>query len=744
MRATLRTLALRAGLPLVTVLSLASPASAASLRAVQPAPHAVAGANDVGAASADQRLDLQVVLRPRDPQGLADLAAAVSMPGSPFFHRYLPAGAFARRFGPAPATLAALRKVLRDAGLQPADAPVDGVLLPVTGTVAQVEAALHTPLRAYHLPDGSHAVANTAAPTLPATVAGDVASIVGLDTRARLRPADLAAHATTAAGGPAACPDAAAVDGVGGWTADQLAQAYGFDSLYSAGYRGAGATVAIYSLEPYSVSDIAAYQSCYGTSTSVSNALVDGGAGSGAGQGEAALDIETVIGLAPGARLQVYEGPNGGSGPLDVWRRIATDDTASVVTTSWGLCEPQVGAAEAAAEAIVFQQMAAQGQTVLAASGDAGSEDCGGNDTSLAVDDPASQAYVTGVGGTSLASIASPPSETVWNDQYGAGGGGISALTARPSWQGGGSGGRQVPDVSASADPAHPYAVSWKGAWYGFGGTSAAAPLWAALTAVLNSTPGCATAPVGFLNPRIYQLTDDFNDVTSGNNDLLGAHGGAFAAAVGYDMASGLGTPIAGKLAADLCSTSTSGSSSVGGGTGTSGGTTGGGSTGTGGTTSSGGTTTSGSTSTTTTTTTTAPAPSTTATAPPPSPTATATSGPPRTAVPARVTLGRLPHGGLRVTYRGLLAIPLVCSSGSGGCRISLRLTTPTGRLLALLRLGRLAPGAHGRLVLHLSRTRLAALERHHARRVRLRLRIATSGGGDRTVTLLVRLPARR
>jgi subtilase family serine protease len=721
MRDTLRTIALRAGLPLVAVLLAASPAAGASLRAVQPAPRAVAGASDVGAAPAGQQLQLRLVLRPREAQGLAALATAVSTPGSPSFHRYLAPGVFARRFGPDPATLAALRKVLRGAGLQPAAAPVDGVLLPVSGTVAAIEAALHTPLHRYRLRDGAGAVANTAAPALPAAVAGDVASIVGLDTRARLRPAGLAARATTASGGPAACPEAAAVDGVGGWTAEELAQAYGFDGLYAAGYRGAGTTVAIYSLEPYSASDVAAYQSCYGTSTSVSNVSVDGGAGSGAGQGEAALDVETVIGLAPDANVRVYEGPNGASGPLDLWSRIAADDTASVVSTSWGICEPQLGAADAAAEGIVFQQMAVQGQTVFSASGDGGSEDCGGGDTSLAVDDPASQAYVTGVGGTSLTSIGSPPHETVWNDpQSGAGGGGISTLTPKPSWQGGGVGGREVPDVSASADPAHPYAVSWNGAWYGFGGTSAAAPLWAALTAVLNGTPGCATTPVGFLNPRIYQLAGDFNDVTSGNNDLLGAHGGAFAATVGYDPASGLGTPIAGRLAADLCPTGTSGGSSGGGGTG--------GSTGGGGTT-------------TTTTTATAPPPVAPPPAPTPAPTVTASGA--ASPSPGRPALGRLPRGGLRVSARGLLAIPLVCPRATGGCRGSLRLLTPAGRTLGLLRIRRMAPGAHVRLVLHLSRARLTALERRHPRRVRLRLRIAAIGGGTRTVTLVVRLPAR-
>ena len=96
--------------------------------------------------------------------------------------------------------------------------------------------------------------------------------------------------------------------------ADQIASAYGFPALYRAGDQGAGQTVALYELEPNLTSDIAAYQACYGTGASVSYVPVDGGVGSGAGTGEAALDIENVIGLAPRANVIVYQGPNSNSG----------------------------------------------------------------------------------------------------------------------------------------------------------------------------------------------------------------------------------------------------------------------------------------------------------------------------------------------------------------------------------------------------------------------------------------------
>ena len=147
---------------------------------------------------------------------------------------------------------------------------------------------------------------------------------------------------------------------------------------------------------------------------------VDSGSGTGPGEGEAALDIENVIGLAPRASIDVYQGPNTNIGPLDVYNSIINQDRAKIISTSWGICEAQLGGrAVASVEANMFEQAAAQGQTVVAAAGDDGSTDCtnrGGEPLgTLAVDDPGSQPYVTSVGGTSLSPLGPPPSETVWN-----------------------------------------------------------------------------------------------------------------------------------------------------------------------------------------------------------------------------------------------------------------------------------------------------------------------------------------
>ncbi len=236
-------------------------------------------------------------------------------------------------------------------------------------------------------------------------------------------------------GGPQPCAAAisaqSSLQGLGGYTADQLASAYRFSSLYGAGDLGAGQTIALYELEPYDPDDIAAYQACYGTSTSVSQVQVDGGAGSGAGAGEAALDIEDVIGLAPRSNILVYTGPNSnsddpGSGPYDTYAQIISQDRAQrdldllgrLRGGGKGSATPPVVRPQG--ENTLFQEAATQGQSIVSAAGDSGAEDCtdrnGNPSGGPAVDDPASQPFVTGVGGTTMPLLGPPPSESVWNE----------------------------------------------------------------------------------------------------------------------------------------------------------------------------------------------------------------------------------------------------------------------------------------------------------------------------------------
>ncbi len=224
----------------------------------------------------------------------------------------------------------------------------------------------------------------------------------------------------------------------------------------------------------------------------------------GAGAIEAELDMEVVSAIAPGATQKIYIGPNSAQGVNDTYNKIVTDNIAKVTSTSWGLCEYLSGTIELLALDNIFKQGAAQGQAFFAASGDAGAYDCG--DTNLWVDSPADDLYVVGVGGTSLQTgrVGSYTSESVWSDPSdtsrgpkGAGsGGGLSTYSpGKPSYQTGpgttnyySNGMRQVPDVSADANPNTGYSMyctaSASGCpasgWVQVGGTSAAAPLWAA------------------------------------------------------------------------------------------------------------------------------------------------------------------------------------------------------------------------------------------------------------------------
>jgi Pro-kumamolisin, activation domain/Putative Ig domain/Subtilase family len=601
----------------------AAPArAAATLSRVGPQPTMPAGAVMHGLVAPAQTFHITVTLRPRDPDALAAYARAVSTPGSADYRAYLTPAQFARRFGPTAAQVRSVVRALRARGLAPEAISAGGLSIPVTATAGRLEHAFAVSLTRLSLPGRRTAIAAGSRPAVAASAAPAVQAVVGLNTTAAPRPLlvrdrpGLASEdarprvtAGAAAAGPQPCAAARQAQstpyGQGAHTNDQIASAYGFSGIYAGGDEGTGVTVAVYELESDDPGDIAAYQACYGTHTSISYIPVDGGAGTGPGQGEAALDIENLIGFAPDVRLLIYQGPNSssgapGSGPYDTFSRIINQDRARVVSVSWGQCEAAVGQADAIAENTLFQQAAVEGQSIVAADGDSGAQDCSSGgpvpQTQAAVDDPSSQPYVTGVGGTTLSALGPRPTESVWNSggtplsptvQPGASGGGVTSFWPMPAAQldaapslgvrnaadggaacGNGAGWcRAVPDVSADADPSTGYLVYWNGSgsvagqpagWQGIGGTSAAAPLWAALLALADGSPACAGSPVGFANPALYRSASSdyaavFNDVTTGNNDFTGTNGGRYAATPGYDPVTGLGTPNAAELVGQLC-----------------------------------------------------------------------------------------------------------------------------------------------------------------------------------------------
>ena len=577
------------------------------------------------------------MLKPRDNAAVARFIAAVTDKNSPLFHHYLPAGAYAARFGPSRATISAATLVLKGDGLQVTGISTDHLLIHFRGTASRIAAAFHTKLEGYRLRDGFIGRATTSAIRVPARIAGEVTAVLGLDNlvqeqptgivrapasdRGKIRPA-VTANFSYPAGAPKPCTAATqAAASNGGLTDDQIAHAYGAFGLYGRGDLGAGQHIAIYELEPFERSDVKAFDTCYFGARTASQMLrrlhaysVDGGQPAGPGSGESILDIEDVSAIAPGATIDVYVGVSPGSDgtiydPVDGYAAMIDTDTDQVISTSWGLCEQAVQAGQPglqAAENLLFEQAAAQGQSVFAAAGDNGSDDCNTFETStpaagqnpLSVDDPGSQPYVVSVGGTTIDDAATePPAEHVWNDGAGGGGGGggISQSWVMQSWQqattvpgiaqpgsatyaaanqveeefsyqpdfceatvAGATSStpcRLVPDVSAQADEFTGAITIYQaafGGWGTIGGTSSATPIWAATLALVNASSTCApTHGVGFASPLLYGVASSpsaysasFNDIATGDNDVYGLDNGlVFDATKGYDLASGLGSP---------------------------------------------------------------------------------------------------------------------------------------------------------------------------------------------------------
>jgi len=517
-----------------------------------------------------------VTLAPRNASGLSSFIASLSDTASANFHRFLTPRAFAQRYGATASSVDAVRSYLRGYGLRVGSLSTGRLVLHVTGTTTNIAHAFSARVETVRRADGVLAAQLATKGTLPSALAHDIAGVAGLSSVVQPSTNIVHSHVSSHVTAPIACADdggetSTTPNSLGGYTAPQEAQLYGVASEWAKGNLGTGQTIALYELSAYDPSDLATFLQCYGLSPSVTPISVDGGP-TGSYDNEPTLDIEQAAALAPGANFEVYQGPNNSTGPIDTYTQIADDDTATIISTSWGTCESDPSG-DPSAEQPIFEQMSAEGQTVISAAGDSGSSDCsqGTNSNALAVDDPASQPFVTGVGGLTINGI-NPLNQTVWDTPVssgnaGAGGGGASVLWTRPTWQV--AAGitasdtmRLVPDLSALADPGTGFIEYFTGngaglchrncaaGWMSIGGTSVGAPLVSALVAV--SAQACDLPRLGFLNPSLYAMASTgFVDVTTGSNDLYGV--GGYSAGPGYDEASGLGSPNGAAFFAGLC-----------------------------------------------------------------------------------------------------------------------------------------------------------------------------------------------
>jgi len=516
---------------------------------------ALAYSHRVGALPASRQLSVAVTLKLRNTAQLAAFIGAASTPGTAAYGHYLTAAQFAAEYAPTAAQVSTVSAFLRSKGLTVGRVSGNHESLDVTGSVAKLQAAFDTTESTYQDPYSHRQFyANDHAVVLPSSIASLIASVAGMDDHTvrapeLVRKANVTPHSTPSGVSPS-----------------QINTAY---RLNQTGENGSGETVALWEFDGYNSSDLSTYNSQYGlsgpaaTTVSVDSANYDSNPGQG--EGEVELDSEVVRAVAPQANQLVYEAPNSDQGEIDIANAIVSADKVSVISISWGSCEQDTTPSVMTAVNNTFEQAAAEGISIYSAAGDSGSRDCTGSTSGSgvkAVDFPGSSVYDTSVGGTTLTmgSGGSYSSESAWSD----GGGGVSTLYTRPSWQPGSSSYRTVPDVSSDADPNSGYAIYTGGSWEQIGGTSAAAPLWSGFTALYNQKAAASSkADLGFADPAIYQVGAGssyhsvMHDVTTGANQ-------DYKAGTGYDEATGWGSPVAdGLITAMLGTGGTTGGNTV-------------------------------------------------------------------------------------------------------------------------------------------------------------------------------------
>ncbi len=518
-------------------------------------------------ADPQQHLNLSIGLRLRNESSADSFLQAVNDPQSPLYHHYLTPEQFTQQFAPTPNQIQQVESYLQGQGITVTGVATNQMLIDATANVEQVQNSFQVHIHNYQL-DNHTFYANDTPPSVPANVGQLITSISGLDDSVQYHAQDSSTRASSHT----------ALSPVGLGPAN-LESAYDISPLELSNIQGQNQSIALFELDGYQQSDITAYWQNYltGSTPTITNHLVDSFSGAaGSDAVETTLDIEMIGSIAPQSNILVYEGPNTTQGVNDTYAKIVNDDQAKIVSISWGLCEASSGTAELQTLDNIFKQGALEGISFLAGSGDAGAYDC--QDTNLAVDSPADDPNVTGVGATTL-QLSSDIyiSEAVWSNAKnklhgpeGAGsGGGLSTYFKQASWQTGtgvsnqySNGYREVPDVTAFGDNIVGYSVYCTvtsagcptTGWIKVGGTSVAAPFWAASLLLINQYLQTSTSnayTLGLANPALYTLFNAsqtypaFHDITSGTNLY-------YPATTGYDMASGMGSPDVYNIALDV------------------------------------------------------------------------------------------------------------------------------------------------------------------------------------------------
>ncbi len=449
-------------------------------------------ASDEGRASSNLELrGLSLVLEPTAAQkaDLAQLLVAQQTPGSSSYQQWLTPARYAARFGVSDADLEKLSAWLRTEGFAVAGANNSHTRITFSGTAGQVETAFGTELHRYSV-NGEQHVANATQIEIPSSLAGIVSGVMNISD---FRPKPRIRHSVGTAYAPRYTDG---VDSSHYLTPADLTTIYDTQTLYTAGYTGAGQRIAIAGQSAVVLSDVANFRAAAGLAANAPTAVLVPNTGTSTiypgDESESDLDLEYSGAVAKNASIYfVYTGNNTNSGVFNALEYAVDTDLAPIISISYGNCEANLSTSEFNALELVVEQANTQGQTIFSASGDQGATDCDESSSTtitsathgLAVDYPAASQYVTGVGGTMFnagsgtywnttntsagGSAISYIPEEAWNEttsrdnvQYGGsgllgGGGGASTFTAKPSWQTGtgvpSDGKRDVPDFSMDA-----------------------------------------------------------------------------------------------------------------------------------------------------------------------------------------------------------------------------------------------------------------------------------------------------
>jgi kumamolisin len=531
---------------------------------------AVAGAKSAGAFDADTQIEVTVRIRGKKTVKLADLMTQGGL--MPADRTYLTRDAFTEDHGADPADVAKIGDFAHDYGLTLIGSSLAQRTVKLSGSVTNLNAAFGVKLQNFKSRGAATYRGRTGAISIPHELKNIVVGVHGLDNRPVATP-----HFRKLAKGKGIARARNAVNG--SLSVPDIAKLYNFPAAFS----GAAQCIALIELNDqdnlgnitgtgFKATDIATFfKKLKIPAPKVVSIGVDGGKnlpGFSDADGEVVLDIEVAGAAAPGATIAVYFAPNTTQGFIDAIKAAVHDNVRkpSVISISWGGPEDPDGQGsqqffDGMNEA--FLEAASLGITVCCASGDSGSADMekADWDGKPHADFPASSQTAMACGGTKLiGSGTTIQSEVVWNEgqQGGAGGGGISNVFGLPSYQAGanvpknskGKRGRGVPDVAGNADPSTGYQILLDGKPGVFGGTSAVAPLMAALLARINQRLVAKTGKTaGFVNPLIYtSASSAFRDITVGNNDIYGKLKGTYTSGAGWDACTGLGVADGAKL----------------------------------------------------------------------------------------------------------------------------------------------------------------------------------------------------